>query len=334
MICKLCGRDIGEIAFGMHLKHKHQMDSREYYLKYVDSDAGSCKICGKPTYFFGPSRGFRKYCSDACAGKDPEIREKIEATNMKHCGSKCNLSNKENREKQYATCEKKYGNRFPQKTDIVKDKIKKTNQAKRGVDWFVQSDEFKSKSRETIIRKSDGKYTHNSQIPEVRKRMIVGFKKKHDQWLENYQTTCKERYGVTNPMQIPEFRKKTQHRYTFDGIKFDSKPEIAYFIWLRDTNREFTYQPDANFSYICKGKEHRYCPDFLVEGKYVEIKGKQFFEDGKMINPYCRDEDEEYEAKHQCMICNNVEIITNFDEYLDFVKSKYGNDFLDGLKVL
>ena len=34
------------------------------------------------------------------------------------------------------------------------------------------------------------------------------------------------------------------------------------------------------------------------------------------------------EAKHQCMIQNNVIIITDYKKYVDYVKNKYGSNFL------
>jgi len=43
-----------------------------------------------------------------------------------------------------------------------------------------------------------------------------------------------------------------------------------------------------------------------------------------MINPYDRSEDPKYEAKHQCMINNNVEIITDTKLYTNYVITKYG----------
>lgn len=39
----------------------------------------------------------------------------------------------------------------------------------------------------------------------------------------------------------------------------------------------------------------------------IEIKGEQFFENNKMINPFDRTQDELYEAKHQCGLSNGVE---------------------------
>ena len=61
-------------------------------------------------------------------------------------------------------------------------------------------------------------------------------------------------------------------------------------------------------------------PDFRVGDQYFDLKGDHFFKNGKMINPF-RDkswtdeqyaiECEKYEAKHQCMLKNNVIILTS-----------------------
>lgn len=48
-----------------------------------------------------------------------------------------------------------------------------------------------------------------------------------------------------------------------------------------------------------------------------------------MINPYDRTEDAKYEAKHQCMIENNVKIITDCSVYIEYVKNNYGKDYLE-----
>ncbi len=328
-ICKICGKSFKPNAFGMHIKHKHQITGQEYYHKFVNTEnnAGKCKICGKPTYFFGVFRGYRPYCSDKCAGADPDIRAKIEATNLAHCGAKCNLSTKENREKQYATCEKKYGDRFPQKTQVVKDKTKETNRRLHNADWFVQTEEFKEKSRQTCLEHSDGKYEHPGQYPEAIAKRVKMFDA--DKWRKHYKATSLERYGVENPMQISEIRKRTQHKYEFNGINFDSIPEIAYYIYLKDHNIDFEYQPNKSFKYEENKKIRSYQPDFLVEGTYIEIKGKQFFdESGKMINPYNEEQNDRYEAKHQCMIENHVEIITDYKKFIDYIVEKYGKNYL------
>ena len=123
-------------------------------------------------------------------------------------------------------------------------------------------------------------------------------------------------------------------------INFDTAPELAYFIWLKDNNIDFEYHPQKFFEYEFEGRIHRYFPDFFVENKYIEIKGDQFFKpDGTMFCPYrnktisdkiyeqrCR----MYEAKQQCMTKNGVVILKSADYkiYIDYVRNKYGHDYL------
>jgi len=78
---------------------------------------------------------------------------------------------------------------------------------------------------------------------------------------------------------------------------------------------------------------------------YFEIKGDHFFKNGKMICPFKHHgwndaryayECEKYEAKHQCMLQNNV-IILKSAEYLmfvEYVNSKIGSNFYKQLKNL
>lgn len=53
-----------------------------------------------------------------------------------------------------------------------------------------------------------------------------------------------------------------------------------------------------------------------------------------MINPYDRTQDAIYEAKHQCMLKNGVEIITSekYKKYVDYVNDAYGKDYLKKFK--
>ena len=44
-----------------------------------------------------------------------------------------------------------------------------------------------------------------------------------------------------------------------------------------------------------------------------EVKGDQFFEGDKMINPFDRSQDGLFDMKHQCMIENNVVILKKDD---------------------
>ena len=90
-----------------------------------------------------------------------------------------------------------------------------------------------------------------------------------------------------------------------------------------------TEHPCKNFTYSYNGKMHTYEPDFIINDKYYEVKGLQFFEsknpDCRMINPFDRTQDELYEAKHQCMMQNQVKILTNINLF-SLIKEFYNID--------
>ena len=137
---------------------------------------------------------------------------------------------------------------------------------------------------------------------------------------------------------------KMKKRYFYCDMTFDSLPEIAFYIWLTDMKKKFQYRPNVHFNYECNGHTYTYFPDFLVEDQLVEIKGDHFFnEDGTMKCPFrypdSTDEQyklicEKYEAKHQCMLKNNVKILRNADynKYIKYVEQTYGKDYLSKFK--
>lgn len=133
-------------------------------------------------------------------------------------------------------------------------------------------------------------------------------------------------------------------------MSFDSKPELAFYVWLKDNNIRFKYHPDRFFEYNVGRNVSRYYPDFILScGLVIEIKGIHFFENynkgGRMILPYkyrnrlSRNQVEalnaKYEAKHRCMIHNNVIVLTNDDykQYVDYVKATYGPGFINSCRM-
>ncbi len=61
----------------------------------------------------------------------------------------------------------------------------------------------------------------------------------------------------------------------FEGIKFDSKLELIYYLYTKDIEgKSITRNTDEFLWYFTKnGKMQKFFPDFKVEGKFVEIKG-------------------------------------------------------------
>ena len=206
----------------------------------------------------------------------------------------------ESKTKREMTCMAKYGYKTNLQCEDTKQKSAETCMRKYGVKCYNQTDEFRQRSAKAMFTK----------------------------------------YGCCYPAQSPEIQHKSKRRYSYSMINFDTAPELAYFIWLKDNNIDFEYHPQKFFEYEFEGRIHRYFPDFFVENKYIEIKGDQFFKpDGTMFCPYrnktISDEIYEqrcrmYEAKQQCMTKNGVVILKSADYkiYIDYVRNKYGHDYL------
>lgn len=198
-----------------------------------------------------------------------------------------------NRPKAIQTCLEKYGVPVSIQADSVKKKVFETKQARYGDPTFNNT----AKSRQTLM----------------------------------------DKYGVTCTMHIDAVVHKSRARYMYQSIPFDSSYELAYYIWSIDNGRNIVAQPDIKFEYVYDNTVHEYNPDFVVDGKLIEIKGRQFFKDktasSTMVNPYDHAQDALYEAKHQCMLAHNVEIIVDCSMYVSYINRTYGRGYLQQFRT-
>ena len=157
---------------------------------------------------------------------------------------------------------------------------------------------------------------------------------------EKGEQTNLTRYGVKNGGASDIAHQKMARKYFYDGTTFVSSAELVYYIWLKDNDIEFEYQPKFIEYDDENGEKHRYYPDFKVNGTIIELKGNHLIDkDGNLLFPYKKGlslkEIENikmvFKAKQKCMSDNNVVIIKHSDckKYYDYVKTKYGKDFLE-----
>lgn len=155
-----------------------------------------------------------------------------------------------------------------------------------------------------------------------------------DDFKEKSSRTCVERYGVENPSQSVELRRRAYARYDYNGMRFDSKWELAVWIYAVDHDMIIEREP-VRLEYEYDGERHYYFPDFRLNGELIEIKGDQFFnENGTMRNPYDPSKDGMFEAKRQCGLKNGVRFIRKNDIklYLDYINITYGKGYLAGFR--
>ena len=368
--CKVCNQVIkNNIALSRHIK-LHKLSSNEYYDMYLKhEDEGFCKICNAPTKLYSLTYGYRPYCSIKCKNLDKDLQDKISNTNFKLYGGR-GFKSQELNEKGKTTCEILYGDRNYNN----EEQRKQTNLQTYGVENVLCKESNQrliaeqtklerygnknftntEKSNQTKILKYNKSGYNNYE--KTKQTNLIKYNTEHvflvDKVKQKIKNTIKERYGVEWPMQNPDIKIKAaetflnnidNHKlkintYYYNNLKFDSKPELEYYIWLTDNKIDFIYHPDIKLEYYVKEEKHYYLPDFLINNNELhEIKGLHFFRNQDptdiMICPFDETRNERYECKYKCMIQHNVKIITDFELYESHINTVYGKDYLTQFKV-
>ena len=316
-----------------------------YHYLYDDFELklGICPVCGKRCKFLKFNKGgYSETCSYVCGQLNPKTREKIENTSMMKYGVKNGGGSKQALEKSKQTSMEKYNVEFYSQTrecqekieqtnlekygcknvfqnEEIKDKIKETNLEKYGCEYPMQSKEIQEKSKQTNLENLGVEYTLQSkEIQEKSKQTNLEkygseYSSQSGEIKEKTKQTNLKKYGKEFYTQTHECHKKRRKRISYDNLTFDSSWEVKVYQYCKENNISCIYQPDIQFVYEYQGKEHVYQPDFLINDKLYEVKGDQFFEGDKMINPFDRSQDGLFEMKHQCMIENNVVILKKDD---------------------
>lgn len=284
------------------------------------------------------------------------IRDKIKETNLIKYGAENPFQSEEIKDKIKDTCLERYGTSHASQSNIIKEKTKQNCLEKYGVESTNQLESVKQKKKETCLSNYGVEYALNSaEIQEqIKQRNLEKYGVESTNQLESVKqkktNTFLEHYGSTSYLQSEEGKAHNKQvklerygdeyysgekKYLYEDILFRSKPELCFYIYHKDNNIPIIYEPTPYIEYEYEGKEHFYKPDFLIENKLYEIKGDQFFKENKMVCPFDHSLDGLYEAKHQCMIRNNVTILKYKDYifYVNYINEKYGNDYLNQFKI-
>lgn len=243
-----------------------------------------CTNCGK-LYNGMVGKGRKNLLCHSCNTK---------RVSLERWGTTCSLHNVDIEKKVKDTMIKKYGVEYPAQNEKVRDKMKKTTKERYGVEHYSSSEDYIKKVHNTCMERYG--VIHHSQLESEKQKKIE---------------TCMKNNGVD--VIFRNYRDGPQS-FVVNGIRFDSKWEKKYYDYLVRENIDFTFHPNKYFLYSYAGKNHKYYPDFLVEGKYVEIKGDQFFnEDGSARNPYNDNDTLKTQAKFKCMKENGVILLRGDD---------------------
>lgn len=288
---------------------------------------------------FSIKNGYRKLCHK-CAVEEKMIKMK---ENVKKKYGVENVSQiEEIKKKKIATLQSNYGPDItnPMQSDIIFNRYLSSIREKYNEPTITNI--FQSKHAIKKIKETKFKHfgDENYYNVELQKRTLEA---KYGKGIDNPSKieavklkkieTCKKHFGVEYATQALEIISKSRKKYTYDRQTFDSKYEIVYYIWLKDNNINFVLHPNVSFKYLdSNGKTHYYFPDFIVEGKLVEIKGDHFFDkNGRLYDPYAK---KYIPEKEKCILENNVFILkqSEMKMYVNYVKETRGKIFFDNLK--
>ena len=301
-----------------------------WYLNNI-KDFPKCHKCGKQLKQNISAVGkYPKWCSASCKNSDSNFIETCRQSRYKKNNGKWHSDDYPEKVRQGSL---RNGHEANWKNP---DKMKATKLADYGSSSYVNP----NKAKQTRLKQNNGCFCseHELKMRSLHSKSKTSYKKG--------QETYFKRTGYRNPGQNPNVMKKSKAPYLFDGRYFRSSWELAKFIYHRDMGDIFDYQPSVTLTYLDQfGKEHHYQPDFIVNGQMQEVKGDQFFKDGKMTLPYRHKSwtDEKYqevcklyEAKHKCMIDNNIVILTRKDIqfYLGYVDVVYGKNYMKQFKKI
>ena len=154
------------------------------YLVLNNIERPICKNpnCKNLVKFKNSTIGYLEYCSNKCIGSDPNI---IELKKIKSI--------------------EKFGTKTPAESDLIKEKIRKTNNNKYGGNSPMSSDNIKNKSKRTLMK--NWGVENPSKSPDIQKKRIESFKE--SDYKENYKKTSLDRYGTIHPWMNSDIHKKT-----------------------------------------------------------------------------------------------------------------------------
>ena len=263
--------------------------------------------------------------------KSKDIRDKVKQTNILRYGG-TGFASEELSNKQKETMMALYGVEHSMQMESTRMKAKETCLLRYGVENYTQSEEWKDYMDE--LWKSMSMDERNRILQLRMQTNMSKYGVAHyiltDEFRQKCRITCIERYGVDHYSKTRDYQLKLHKRYVnskYPDISFSSKWEFLVYDFLIEHSILFEYQIEP-IPYEYDGETHYYFPDFKVNGRLYEVKGDQFFRinestgEEEMFCPYrypeCTDEHYEwkcgqYEAKHQCMIANNVIILRKKD---------------------
>ena len=260
-----------------------------------------------------------------------KVKETIRSTCRERYGVDCPLSLSEIKEKSRRTSQEKYGTDHPSQSQVVREKTKQTLKQKYNVENISQVEEIKKQKEQSALQHFGVKNPSQAQdVKEAKRNSFlrtygVGCNLQDPDTIRKIQETIYIKYGTLHPPIM---------KYFYDGEFFDSSWEIALWIYAKDHNEPIVRCP-CKIPYIYENTSHFTVPDFLYKGRLLELKGDQFFINGKMVNPYNHEQDGLFQAKYEAALQAGVVFWCQEEigPILQYIDSKYGLKYLQQYRI-
>lgn len=319
--------------------------------KVIIQDATSitfvCESCKKQTVvksFYNWRRRSNVFVCGKCKIKNTKIKKygsienaniarqkAMEENNLKKYGVKNVFQLQSVKDKSIETSLEKYGEIYPQRSSVVKQRQKDTWEKTLGAANPFVSKKCREKAKLTNLEK----YGVDCilKLQEVKDASRDAYAERSDEIIAKRKQTCLEKYGAECPMKTDESIAKMlktkdlnnswsgRKKYLYKNEYYDSTWELIFVFYCEENNIYVSRNTSFFFNYVSGRKTHRYFPDFVADdGHYIEVKGGHLL--GK--NPFDK-KDQRSIAKLQCMIDNDVEILS--DDFFNRLVLKYKKGF-------
>ncbi len=142
--------------------------SEKAYIFINNSTPSICPVCGKPTSYKNINQGYKKYCSAKCQTNDPMFKAKMGDYYLNKYGCNNPMQNNKIKEKNIAS----KNARTKDQIKVSKEKSKRTNMKRYGVEYISQNKDVKERIEKTNLSRYGVKHCWN--LPnEQRQNTII-----------------------------------------------------------------------------------------------------------------------------------------------------------------
>ena len=291
----------------------------------------TCPICGQPRAVKTDRVGYMKTCDNPmCIGQGRSLSKK--KSDKERYGTDNYFLTDDYKRKSKETCLRKYGVEYISQTEDHKKSINrspevynniKNSQIKKYGDLYVNTDDYKRKSKETNIKRY--KVEFPSQAKSVKEKIKKTIKQRYgdenyfltDDFKHKSKETCLKKYGVEHYQQTDEFKEKSiqtnNERYGVDHyVQTDEYKRRS-----KETNLERygveSYSQTEEFKYKYKNTNNeRYGVD-----NYFKRRSKKTCIDRYGVEHYAQTEEWKQKTKEAIQQQYGVDNIAQSQYYKD-----------------